>query len=64
MTNTYSTTCPSCNAVKSPQAMQCRPCTKKQSMERLMEGKIEWGKLRADIIEYGKKNGIEIEPYR
>ena len=57
-------TCPLCNGVKAPQAKQCRPCAKKESMERLLEGKVEWEKLRADIIEYGKKNGIEIEPYR
>ena len=29
-----------------------------------MEGKIEWEKLRENLVESGKKNGIEIEPYR
>ena len=56
--------CPKCNGVIAPQAKQCRQCTKKESMERLMEGKIEWEKLRENLVESGKKNGIEIEPYR
>jgi hypothetical protein len=56
--------CPKCNGIIAPQAKQCRPCAKKESMERIMEGKIEWEKLHKGVVESAKERGIRIEPYR
>jgi|AP45_3_1055517.scaffolds.fasta_scaffold126531_2 hypothetical protein len=56
--------CPICNGHIAPQAKQCRPCANKESMERIMEGKLVWEKLHEDVIESGKKNGLRIKPYK